>query len=204
MPQTGVIQFQRSKYLTRNPISQRLIAGFRVALTSLIHTLDLQSQVHTLIEFGCGEGVSTSWIAQALPHASAAGFDIHRPSVSIAAALWPGTVYAVGDVTQAPFQSECVDLALILEVMEHVHDPLAALRQVKRVSRQWCILSVPREPLWRILNMARGAYHRSWGNTPGHVNHWSRRSFIHFLSQELEVVRVASPLPWTIAACRVR
>jgi len=27
-------------------------------------------------------------------------------------------------------------------------------------------VSVPREPLWRMLNMARGAYWKSLGNTP--------------------------------------
>ena len=36
---------------------------------------------------------------------------------------------------------------------------------------------MPREPLWRGLNMARGAYLKDLGNTPGHVNHWSKRSF---------------------------
>ena len=38
------------------------------------------------------------------------------------------------------------------------------------------LVSVPREPLWRGLNMARGAYMRDLGNTPGHVNHWSKRA----------------------------
>jgi len=63
---------------------------------------------------------------------------------------------------------------------------------------------VPREPIWRILNIARGKYIGDLGNTPGHVNHWSRRGFIDLLSRRFDVVEVRSPLPWTMALCRVR
>jgi hypothetical protein len=30
---------------------------------------------------------------------------------------------------------------------------------------------VPREPIWRIGNMARGRYLGDLGNTPGHIQH---------------------------------
>ena len=64
-------------------------------------------------------------------------------------------------------------------------------------------MSVPREPLWRGLNMARGAYWRSLGNTPGHVNHWSKRSFVSLLSRYGEVEEARSPFPWTMLLVRV-
>jgi hypothetical protein len=47
-----------------------------------------------------------------------------------------------------------------------------------RCAERHLLVSVPREPLWRMLNMARGAYWPALGNTPGHLNHWSRRSFV--------------------------
>ena len=53
--------------------------------------------------------------------------------------------------------------------------PEATLAEMARVARRHLLVSVPREPLWRGLNMARGAYLRDLGNTPGHVNHWSKR-----------------------------
>ena len=86
--------------------------------------------------------------------------------------------------------------------MEHVADPKAALEIVARLATPWAILSVPREPLWRLLNLGRLTYVRGLGNTPGHLQHWSRRSFVRFLEQRLEVVAVRSPLPWTMALCR--
>ena len=53
-----------------------------------------------------------------------------------------------------------------------------------------------------MLNMARGAYWSELGNTPGHLNHWSKRSFVRLLSQHGEVVEVRSPFPWTMLLVR--
>ena len=70
--------------------------------------------------------------------------------------------------------------------------------EMARAAQRWLLVSVPREPLWRGLNMARGAYLRDLGNTPGHVNHWSKRSFVSLLSRHGEVVEARSPFPWTM------
>ena len=60
-------------------------------------------------------------------------------------------------------------------------EPEATVAEMARVAQRWLLVSVPREPLWRGLNMARGAYLRELGNTPGHVNHWSKRAFVSLL-----------------------
>ena len=90
-----------------------------------------------------------------------------------------------------------------MEVLEHVPDPEAVLAEMSRVAARWVIVSVPREPLWRALNMARGAYVRELGNTPGHLNHWSKRAFATLLGRFGEVVELRSPFPWTMALVRV-
>jgi hypothetical protein len=72
-----------------------------------------------------------------------------------------------------------------------------------RVARRHLLVSVPREPLWRALNMARGAYLREFGNTPGHLNHWSRRSFEALLGRYGQVQEARSPFPWTMLLVRV-
>ena len=63
---------------------------------------------------------------------------------------------------------------------------------------------MPREPLWRGLNMARGAYWKDLGNTPGHVNHWSKRSFVALLVAPRRGVEARSPFPWTMLLVRLR
>jgi hypothetical protein len=83
-------------------------------------------------------------------------------------------------------------------VLEHVPEPEATLSEMARVARRHLLVSVPREPMWRMLNMARGAYVRDLGNTPGHLNHWSKVGFHSLLSRYGRVQEVRTPFPWTM------
>jgi SAM-dependent methyltransferase len=102
-----------------------------------------------------------------------------------------------------PFARDEFDLASAIEVLEHVPDPEHTLAEMARCARGHLLVSVPREPLWRMLNMARGAYWSALGNTPGHLNHWSRRSFGQLLARYGEVAEVRSPFPWTMLLVRL-
>ena len=82
--------------------------------------------------------------------------------------------------------------------------PERALADIARVCRGTAVLSVPREPIWRAGNMARGRYLGQMGNTPGHVNHWSAKRFERFVATRLDVVDRALPLPWTMVRARPR
>ena len=88
-------------------------------------------------------------------------------------------------------------MVVAAEVLEHLPDPEQGLREMARVGRRHLVLSVPREPVFRSCNLVAGRYVRDLGNTPGHLNHWSRRGFVRFVSQVAEVRAVTSPFPWT-------
>src|SRR5205807_9803667 len=103
-----------------------------------------------------------------------------------------------------PFDEREFDLVAATEVLEHVPDPQATVAEMARVARAHLLVSVPHEPLWRVLNMARGAYLRDFGNTPGHINHFSKRRFVQLLACHGEVIDVRSPFPWTMLLVRVR
>jgi 2-polyprenyl-3-methyl-5-hydroxy-6-metoxy-1,4-benzoquinol methylase len=111
--------------------------------------------------------------------------------------------YRVEDATNLSFADGEFDMATAIEVLEHVPDPERTVSEMARVAKRWVLVSVPREPLWRGLNMARGAYLKDLGNTPGHVNHWSKRSFVAMLSRHGTVQEVRSPFPWTMVLVRV-
>jgi hypothetical protein len=51
--------------------------------------------------------------------------------------------------------------------------------------------------------MARGAYIKDLGNTPGHLNHWSRKAFVELLSKYGTVEETRSPFPWTMLLVKV-
>jgi SAM-dependent methyltransferase len=134
------------------------------------------------------------------------GIDLEDPALQ---AEWarhgePNLEYRVMRAENLPFADGEFDAATAIEVLEHVPDPEHTLAEMARVAQRHLLVSVPREPLWRALNMARGAYWRDLGNTPGHVNHWSKRAFAALLSRHGEVVAARSPFPWTMLLVALR
>jgi SAM-dependent methyltransferase len=115
----------------------------------------------------------------------------------------PNLEYRVMEAANLPFAENEFDLASAIEVLEHVPDPEHTISEMARCAQRHLLVSVPREPLWRMLNIARGAYWAELGNTPGHINHFSRRSFMKLLSRHGEVAEVRSPFPWTMLLVRL-
>ena len=191
------------KYGSNNPVVKRLMANFEATLDELFAAMGAQS----LLDVGCGEGVLVhKWASRVAP-GRIVGLDLEEESIQ---AGWaerqaPNLEYRIMDVSQKglPFADDEFDVATAIEVLEHVPDPEATVAEMARVAKRFLLVSVPREPLWRMLNMARGAYLKDLGNTPGHLNHWSKRSFERLLSQHGEVVEARSPFPWTMLLVRL-
>ncbi len=185
------------KYGSTNPVVRRLMAGFEGTLDELFREADAQS----LLDVGCGEGVLThQWAQQLGESRRVVGIDLDDPALH---AEWakrtaPNLEYRVMKAENLPFADGEFDASTAIEVREHVPDPEHTVAEMARVAQRWLLVSVPREPLWRGLNMARGAYVKEWGNTPGHVNHWSKRDFVAFLNRHGRVVEARSPFPWTM------
>jgi 2-polyprenyl-3-methyl-5-hydroxy-6-metoxy-1,4-benzoquinol methylase len=191
------------KYGSSNPVVRRLMAGFEGTLDALF----AQAHPQSLLDVGCGEGVLTQQWAQRLgEQRRVVGIDLDDPALH---AEWakrtaPNLEYRVMKAENLPFADDEFDAAAAIEVLEHVPDAEHTVAEMARVAKRWLLVSVPREPLWRALNMARGAYWRDLGNTPGHLNHWSKRSFVALLSRHGEVVEARSPFPWTMLLVRLR
>jgi len=100
--------------------------------------------------------------------------------------------------------SDTAELILCCEVLEHLDNPQQALSIIEKLSNPYFIVSVPREPIWSILNMFRGKYLQSFGNTPGHIHHWSKKEFVYLVSKYANIIEIRSPLPWTILLCKTR
>ena len=189
------------KYGSQNPVVRRLMARFESDLDDLWK----QASPTSILDVGCGEGVLTHEWAERLGDRRIVGIDLDDPKLK---AEWekrsrPNLEYRVEEATHLSFADDEFDMATAIEVLEHVPEPEQTVAEMARVAKRWLLVSVPREPLWRGLNLARGAYIKELGNTPGHVNHWSRRSFVAMLERHGTIEEVRSPLPWTMALVRL-
>jgi len=190
------------KYGTRNPVARRLMRGFEGSFVELVERTRA-AEVH---EVGCGEGNLARLLARLVPTVRASDFSrqvIEQARREVASA-GVEVDFLVADVFALDPAEHSAELIVCCEVLEHLDRPEDALARLAALARPWLLVSVPWEPLWRVLNVARGKYLAAAGNTPGHLNHWTRRGFLRLLERHAEVVEVRTPFPWTMALCRAR
>ncbi len=188
-------------YQAANPLARRLVLNFMTT----IRELALSTGARDVHEIGCGEGQICGILAN--EGLTVRGCDVNADSVAVArrgaemAAF--DLPFEVADLFSLDPARDAADLVVCCEVLEHLADPAAALDKLASLARPWAIISVPNEPLWRVLNMARGKYWSGLGNTPGHIQHWTPREFARFVSRRFDVVAIRRPLPWTALLCRL-
>lgn len=189
------------KYGSRNPIVKWMMNGFTASLSEFV----AQANPKTIHEVGCGEGY---WVCKWTKAGMAArGSDFSAQVIDLAKknAVSQGIapeLFQTGSIYDLEFPRDAADLVVCCEVFEHLENPLEGLEALSKVVKGHLILSVPREPLWRFLNMARGKYLSNFGNTPGHIQHWSKKGFVAMVSKRFDILGLRSPLPWTMLLCR--
>ena len=153
---------------------------------------------------GTGEGDAYLFLSPRITRQGVVAVEIDPDCFERMGRIVPELEGVEGSIYHIPFDDDAFDTVLCSEVLEHLEDPDAGLRELLRVARQRVIVTVPREPMWRIMNMLRGAYWRSLGNTPGHIQHWTRRGFLRWVSQYAEIKSMRSSLPWTLLVAEPR
>ena len=191
------------KYGSSNPIERWLMQGFVSAMIELVDKVKPAS-IH---DVGCGEGYWTlKWLQQGIV---AQGSDFSRAVIELAQAnalnrKLPIATFKSSSIYDLNPETSSAHLVVCCEVLEHLERPDDGLQALQAVAKPYLIISVPSEPLWSAMNMARGKYWTDWGNTPGHVQRWSKRQFLALVSRYFDVLEVRSPMPWTILLCRHR
>jgi 2-polyprenyl-3-methyl-5-hydroxy-6-metoxy-1,4-benzoquinol methylase len=195
----------RGKYESGR-IGQHLLDRYFATVDELVERATITTADARVLEVGCGEGLSTMRLRRALPTSvrlEASEFVEHL--IPRARQNNPGLEVTHESIYELTHGDGEFDLVFLLEVLEHLDHPDRGLSELKRVTRHdgHLVLGVPREPLWRVLNMARGQYWKAWGNTPGHLNHWSSGAVVRFVEEHYGPVLVKrTPLPWTIVLAK--
>ncbi len=118
--------------------------GRRTVLDGVIGGLGLPARAR-ILDAGCGSGRNMVELAR---HGTVTGVELSEPSVALAREREAGEVIA-GSVLEMPFPDDSFDLAVSLDVIEHLEDDLAALtraaahgRTRRRAARHGARLSV--------------------------------------------------------------
>lgn len=100
-----------------------------------------------LLDIGSGRGAFLWPLLDAFPGLSVTAIDADEKRICDIQAVQKGGFAhiesAVMDVAELSFPDACFDVTTVLEVLEHVIDPEQALREIRRVTRRFLVISVP-------------------------------------------------------------
>lgn len=183
------------KYASRNPIAKLLVSGFLDAVNELYVLAHPRGKA--VLEVGCGEGKLASHLIRNAPAPGRyVATDVSLDAIS--ASLDPRIETQTASIYELPFATDSFDIVVCCEVLEHLEQPERGLAELSRVARERVLISTPWEPVWRAMNMARGKYLRALGNTPGHIQHFTRSALEALAASRLHIHAMRTPLPWTV------
>jgi SAM-dependent methyltransferase len=120
--------------------------GRRTVLEGVIAGMRLPARAR-ILDAGCGSGRNMLELAR---RGTVTGIEVSETSVCLARAREVGEVVA-GSVLEMPFAADSFDLAVTLDVIEHLEDDLGALRELRRTVAPGgsLLVTVPAYPwLW--------------------------------------------------------
>ena len=132
--------------------------GRRVILGAELERLALPASARVL-DAGCGSGRTLLDLARL---GEVSGVELNEEAAAVARARGPFDV-RIGRVEELPFPDASFDLVTCLDVIEHTPDDVAALRELRRVSRPGAplLLTVPAyQALWSRHDVANHHYRR--------------------------------------------
>ena len=105
-----------------------------------------------ILDIGCADGVFTKEILDKTQAAEIIGIDVLESSINWARAHWKEEKrlkFEVGNAHKLKFKQNSFGAVYILEVMEHVSDPIDVLNEAKRVLKKggYLIMLVPSDNL---------------------------------------------------------
>jgi 2-polyprenyl-3-methyl-5-hydroxy-6-metoxy-1,4-benzoquinol methylase len=187
-----------NKYESKNPLVMWMTKKYLTDLTCIL--IPVKAEIRSAYEIGCGEGYVTHHIhAMGIP---IAGSDVSSRIIEIAKKKYPDIHFSVLSIYDVGTLPTNYDLIVANEVFEHLSHPDRAIEEVKKMTKKYILISVPHEPYFRMANIMRLKYLNDAGNTPGHINHWSKKQLKQFLvSHGLNIKSIQCSTLWTFALC---
>ncbi|WP_412542013.1 methyltransferase domain-containing protein [Longispora sp. K20-0274] len=108
---------------------------WRTAANSAGYLLSHLAPGQSLLDVGCGPGTITVDLAGLVAPGRVVGLDASAEVLAEARSNAPGVDFVVGDVMALEYDDASFDVVHAHQVLQHVADPVGALRELRRVSR---------------------------------------------------------------------
>ncbi|MEN0129245.1 MAG: methyltransferase domain-containing protein [Brevundimonas sp.] len=119
---------------------------WRTAENSAAYLLPALEAGQSLLDVGCGPGTVTIDLAQRLAPGEVVGVDTSSAVIEIARAAakdsQANVTFDVADAYRLPFADDSFDVVHAHQVLQHLTDPVAALREMRRVAKPGGIVAV--------------------------------------------------------------
>jgi SAM-dependent methyltransferase len=84
-----------------------------------------------IVDLGCVEGILLEKIVKSFPSQHVSGVDIIPENIEIYKKF--GLPVLLGDINSTDLSDNSVDLVLLIEVVEHLNEPVRILKEIKRI-----------------------------------------------------------------------
>jgi SAM-dependent methyltransferase len=149
----------------------------RRMLKDIIRPLKIES----VLDIGCGQGSLLQELCVEFPYIKPYGVDISKTAVELAIQRVPDGRFWVSDITQQPL-NEKYDLVVCSEVLEHIPDDITTLRNLRRMTGKYLLISAPQGRM------------RRFERKVGHVRNYAPGELVQRLEQNGFVV--VSTIEW--------
>lgn len=131
----------------------------------------------SIVDIGCGAGAALSMVADRMAVATAQGFDVSPDAIARARKSFPDRTFAVGGVADI---SERYDVAICLDVFEHVPDYLGFLQEVRRCA-DFHVFHIPLD--LSVLSVLRSTPLKRVRELVGHLHYFTRETALETLRE---------------------
>jgi SAM-dependent methyltransferase len=95
---------------------------------------------NSVLDVGCGEGSPLEEIMRRRPGIEVAGVDLSPKAIELAQERIPNGTFSVLDLTKETLDRK-FDLIICTDVVEHIVDDRAAIRNMREMCNKWCVIS---------------------------------------------------------------
>ncbi len=140
--------------------------AFKRRARAIYDFLNLQPD-DCLLDMGCGRGFFLNLTRHLCPYVDTVGVELDRPLLPVALAHVPGAQVVNGNVYRLPFGDHAFTKVVFTEVLEHIPDDEAALRELFRVMVPGAVMALTTphadypllwDPLNKILESTTGRH----------------------------------------------